>query len=547
MRKLTTKKLFGYLTASAFVVLFILPVTVQATTQFEQVKPKLEIPIPTVVLSDLNASKQEVGVPWIAQYLTGVYVYAAGIAAFIAAVMLIVAGIKWATAGGNSQAVSNALTGIRNALIGLALVAGVTVILNAVNPELVSLKALQIEMVDSERLMLEKVGFADEKVFDGETKTLADTSIPDVPPDGRPPLEAKKMPISLNLDLYDDKNQFGHVVKGTTPRQRVHSICTSVIGKGSGAQDIKERAAAITRVWIIELISRNGGLYVRGQDTNGMCIPQWKYVRNVSEEGNKSLCIQEFGNERLGNDSDITIAAIIEGCKQVEAGRVANPELKKACRYGSPVYNLLRDGYRQCWCIPAWQAGFLSYDCTNFVVALSKCAMGVAKTNTAPLQADAIYALDTSQNYYRQFAGTFGFQPFDLFHAGGKTPGLADLVHSFMYIGGLGLTYEGQPLSWIEMGGGGIADRASKRTVITGITGSPKLNGMSSVGVAAHYPSKNYAATGWPGTDDKPQYSYMYRMLERAQGSYQTKCGGKPCLYMSDDDREKIEEMLGSE
>lgn len=546
MRNDTTKKIVGFLAATVLGLSMILPLATHAggEPKFEQIKPKIELEIPTVKLSDIKSDKGSVGIPWLAQYLTGVYAYAAAIASLLAAVMLIIAGLRWSTAGGNAQAVSKAQKGITAALAGLFLIFGANALLRTIDENTVNLKAIEIETVEAERMELMKIGFADQQTFEGNLSVIPGTAVPEVPPDGRPPIESEKMPISESLDLYKEGNKFNHVVKGRTPRERVNSVCTSVIGKGSGDQDIIERAAAITRVWIIETVLRNGGIYVRCQGVNGMCSPQWNYAKNISTRGGKSLCIQEFGNERLGNDSDITVAAIIEGCAQVEAGRVRDPQLSKACRYGSPVYNLLRDGYRQCWCIPAWQAGLVGYDCTNYVVALTQCAMGVGSPRTAPLQADAIYALDQKKEYYGQFRNQFGFQPFDLYHAGAKGPTGNDLVHSFMYIGGLGLTYEGKGLYWIEMGGGGAADYSSGEAVATGIAGRPKLNGASSIGVTAHYQNKDYAATGWPGTDPKPMYSYVYRMLKRAQNSYQEICGGKPCLYMSDEDKEKIDGAL---
>ncbi|MFH1047050.1 MAG: pilin [Patescibacteria group bacterium] len=82
-------------------------------------------------------------------YIEIAYRYAVYIAGIIAAVMMMVGGLQWLTAGGNSGAVSAAKKRITDALIGLVLTVFAWLILNTINPALVSLQMPRIPMVRS--------------------------------------------------------------------------------------------------------------------------------------------------------------------------------------------------------------------------------------------------------------------------------------------------------------------------------------------------------------------------------------------------------------
>ncbi|MEY4745129.1 MAG: Type secretion system pilin, partial [Candidatus Parcubacteria bacterium] len=117
-----------------------------------QEAPILAINIPTiqltniVVVNDAGGIKT-VDIPWLAQYVTGVYSYAVGIAATLAGVMLVVGGFQYLTAGGDAGRVTKAKERITDAAVGLLLVFGSFVILTTINPELVSNPALRITTV----------------------------------------------------------------------------------------------------------------------------------------------------------------------------------------------------------------------------------------------------------------------------------------------------------------------------------------------------------------------------------------------------------------
>ncbi len=105
--------------------------------------PVLSLNIPTVRLTNIVIVNEAGGVktvdiPWIAQYITGVYSYAVGIAGMVAGVMFVIGGFQYLTAGGDASKVTSAKERIKDAVIGLLLVIGAYVILATINPTLVS-------------------------------------------------------------------------------------------------------------------------------------------------------------------------------------------------------------------------------------------------------------------------------------------------------------------------------------------------------------------------------------------------------------------------
>jgi len=80
----------------------------------------------------------------IAQYITLLYDLASSAAAIIAVVVIMFGGFMWATSAGNEQRITSAKETIISAVVGLILVLGSYVILNFINPQIVSLGGLDI-------------------------------------------------------------------------------------------------------------------------------------------------------------------------------------------------------------------------------------------------------------------------------------------------------------------------------------------------------------------------------------------------------------------
>lgn len=113
--------------------------------------PSLEIPIPAVEFSDI-VRDENITVPWLAQYIGGVYTFLLSIAGLLAAVMMIVGGFQYVTSAGDSGKIGAAKKRITNALTGLLLAFGSYTILYTINPDLVAFEGLKIGVVQTELL-----------------------------------------------------------------------------------------------------------------------------------------------------------------------------------------------------------------------------------------------------------------------------------------------------------------------------------------------------------------------------------------------------------
>lgn len=94
------------------------------------------------------------------QYFQGIYSYSIGLAAILAGIMITIGGLKWLTAAGNAASIGAAKKTIGGALLGMILVLSAYVILNTINPELVSLRLPAIRPVPRTELNMRLLGAA---------------------------------------------------------------------------------------------------------------------------------------------------------------------------------------------------------------------------------------------------------------------------------------------------------------------------------------------------------------------------------------------------
>lgn len=112
--------------------------------------PSLEIPIPGLEFSDAIRTNGEVTIPWLAQYIGGVYAFLLSIVGVMAAVMMVVGGFQYVTSAGDKGRIGAAKKRIVNALTGLILALGSYTILFAINPDLVAFEGLKVAGVQTE-------------------------------------------------------------------------------------------------------------------------------------------------------------------------------------------------------------------------------------------------------------------------------------------------------------------------------------------------------------------------------------------------------------
>ncbi len=86
-------------------------------------------------------------IPFLGEYLAGLYRYAVGVAGAVAVIMIVVAGFQWTTSGGSPDVIGTAKERITNAITGLLLILCSYALLYAINPELVRFRALSIPYI----------------------------------------------------------------------------------------------------------------------------------------------------------------------------------------------------------------------------------------------------------------------------------------------------------------------------------------------------------------------------------------------------------------
>jgi len=127
------------------------PVMTSHTAEAD-LEPIFAINIPTVQISDVVISEgggeRHVDIPWLADYIIGVYRYAVFVGSILAAVMIMIGGIQWLTAGGNASRIGSAKTRITDATTGLILLVGSFLILVTISPDLVAMRPLRITSVE---------------------------------------------------------------------------------------------------------------------------------------------------------------------------------------------------------------------------------------------------------------------------------------------------------------------------------------------------------------------------------------------------------------
>lgn len=116
-------------------------------------------------------------IPWIGQYLAGIYRFAVVASTILAVVVMMVAGFLWLTAAGNVTQISTAKTYIGGALLGLFLMLGSYTILNLINPALVEFKSLRLPVVKRIEMTFEESGDSEANV-DATAYTAPDVYCP---------------------------------------------------------------------------------------------------------------------------------------------------------------------------------------------------------------------------------------------------------------------------------------------------------------------------------------------------------------------------------
>jgi hypothetical protein len=109
--------------------------------------PVLNVPIPGVVFATSSApAERQISVPYLAQYLAGVYRYLMAISVIAAAIMIVFGGFKYIL-GASIDSIKTGKQTIVDAVVGLFLVFGIYTILSTLNPSTLRLSAVTIPVI----------------------------------------------------------------------------------------------------------------------------------------------------------------------------------------------------------------------------------------------------------------------------------------------------------------------------------------------------------------------------------------------------------------
>ncbi len=151
------KKINKYFILSFFLFIFLATplISFSATTgtnNFESIKftPQIEFPGTGISgeteLSNLPNDDGIISSDLLSKYIKAIYQYGLSIAGILAAVIIMGAGVIWLTSGGDSGKINQAKQYIIGSIVGVFLLFGAYIILNTINPNLIELKPIEVEV-----------------------------------------------------------------------------------------------------------------------------------------------------------------------------------------------------------------------------------------------------------------------------------------------------------------------------------------------------------------------------------------------------------------
>lgn len=106
-------------------------------------------------------------IPWIAQYITYIYSYGIRVGALVAVLMIIIGGVMYMTALGKPEVTKKAKTMIFGPIMGLLILISSYVILNTVNPDLVNLNPVSLQVLKTQEFDVNDYEFCEDYLKTG--------------------------------------------------------------------------------------------------------------------------------------------------------------------------------------------------------------------------------------------------------------------------------------------------------------------------------------------------------------------------------------------
>ncbi len=270
-------------------------------------KPALQIPIPEVSFTQAIVKDSSITVPFLGQYIGGVYKFLVSIVGILAAVMMMVGGFQYLTAGGDKNKVDAGKKRILDALMGMVLALGSYVLLFAINPDLVTFNNLKFAVVETE------IAEDDHKCDDPSSCAGATTTAPSTPSQGK-----KGGCVSTDHGGGDDYSLFGQVDQRTNSSSRsLKDITLIVIHNGGysakGNNDTWQMRPASAHY----TIERGGKIY---QHVDEKC-KAWHAIGGNKTGIGIELNIGKSGGKSCNalDGSSVTAEQVREACSPTDA------------------------------------------------------------------------------------------------------------------------------------------------------------------------------------------------------------------------------------
>ncbi len=143
-----------------------------APRPFVPIRPNPAVPIPGVEFTNAVERDGMIEIPYLAQYISGIYRLSVGLGAILAAIMIVYGGFRYMLAAALPQ-VQESKSIIQDAVIGLVVLLSSFLILKTINPKLVEVAPLRIQRIQN-------IPVSEDSAFD----SLAMEADPDSPADG---------------------------------------------------------------------------------------------------------------------------------------------------------------------------------------------------------------------------------------------------------------------------------------------------------------------------------------------------------------------------
>ncbi len=146
--------------------------TGEGSIKWQPIAPQLQISIPTIqpfttVGIKKTDSEGNIYIPFIGQYIAGIYRWALLVAGIIAAIIIMFGGFMYLTAAGNAERARAGKDRITGATLGLLLLLISYSILYVINPDLVSFNSLKIKVFERKEVP-EYLSVADYQTYTGK-------------------------------------------------------------------------------------------------------------------------------------------------------------------------------------------------------------------------------------------------------------------------------------------------------------------------------------------------------------------------------------------